>query len=100
MNLLDKAINNLGLKRKYSYNGVNYVISFLVRDSDQRPLSAPWWKDKSATIIGADINGNFFIHHCNGKVLYWNHAEKNSVAIANSLKDFLNGLEFDNGALP
>jgi len=100
MDLLESAIKNLGLKRKYTHDGVDYIILLLVRDCDQRPLSAPWWRGKSATIIGGDINGNFFISHCSGKLLYWNHSTQNSVVIANSLKDFLSGLQFDNSALP
>jgi hypothetical protein len=97
---LNNAIENIGLKRKYIHQGISYVIAFLIREEDQRPLSAPWWRGKSASVVGADINGNFFLHHCSGTVLFWDHVAKEETLIANSLMEFLNGLQFDESALP
>ena len=98
--LLEKAIQEIGLKRKYEHDGSTYIVAFLIREEDQRPLSAPWWTGKLASVVGADIDGNFFIHQSSGKVLFWNHSAQKETEIANSLKEFLNGLQFDENALP
>lgn len=96
---LTNAIHNIGLKRKYVHDGSTYIVAFLIREEDKRPLSAPWWRGKQSYVVGADIDGNFFIHHCSDKVLFWNHTAQEKKEIANSLKEFLNGLQFDENAL-
>jgi len=34
---------------------------------------AHWWRGKEVCIIGADLEGNFLLRHCDGTVRYWDH---------------------------
>ena len=88
----NKAIENLWLKRIYQHKDEKYIIAFLLRSDDYRPLDAPWWKGKEVNIIGADINGNFFLRHCDGSVRYWDHTQQKDEIISPSVRDFMAGL--------
>ncbi len=97
---MQNAIANLGVKRKYVHEGVTYTVAILVREEDQRPISAPWWRGKQASIVGVDIEGNFFIHHCSGKVSLRINATQEEIELSNSLGEFLNALQFDESVTP
>jgi hypothetical protein len=51
-------------------------IAFLIRDADWLPLKAPWWRGKEVYIIGADLDGNFILRHCDGSVRLWDHSKQ------------------------
>ena len=99
MSLIDRAIKYIGVKRKYFHEGTDYIIAFLIRDEGQKPLSAPWWHGKESSIIGADINGNFFLKHCDGTIRYWHHLSNSETIISSCLKNFLRDLKFDEEGL-
>ena len=63
-------------------------IALLVRQEDLRPLDAPWWREKQASLIGADLDGNFFLRHCDGSVRYWDHRTNSNLTVAASVKEF------------
>lgn len=92
-NLTIKAIKSLPFKNCYRFENRIIIVACLLREEDQRPLEASWWKGKSVSIIGADISGNFFLRHCDGSVRYWKHAEKNEIKISSSVRYFLMNLE-------
>ncbi|HLI22514.1 MAG TPA: hypothetical protein VKV32_15425 [Stellaceae bacterium] len=64
------------------------TVAFLISAEDWRPLKAPWWKKKEACIIGADLNGNFFLRHCDGSVRYWDHNAQTDTTIAAGVAEF------------
>lgn len=97
---LEKAIENLGIYRLYKDDERSFSLACLLREKDWRPISAPWWSGKSASIIGADLSGNFIILHCDGTVRLWVHNEGQDVKITNSLSGFLSNIEYDPSALP
>src|SRR5215469_12783577 len=89
---MDKAIRNLGLYHTILYGEDTLIVACLIREADWRPLKAPWWHQKEACIIGADLDGNFFLRHCDGSVRYWDHETQCDSVIAASVGDFLHQL--------
>lgn len=89
---MEKAIRDLGLVRSIRYGDRTLTVACLVREEDRRPLHAPWWRGKEAYIIGADLDGNFFLRHCDGSVRYWEHKKQSDSVIAPSVTDFLRQL--------
>jgi hypothetical protein len=69
-------------------DGRKVTIAIFLREEDWRPLDAPWWREKQASIIGADIDGNFFLRHCDGSVRYWNHRNQENIVVAPSVREF------------
>jgi hypothetical protein len=63
-------------------------IAFLIREEDWRPLYAWWWRDKQVSVIGADVDGNFFLRHPSGSVLYWEHKKSAAETLAKSVDEF------------
>ena len=92
-NLTIKAIKSLPLKNCYQFENRIIILACLLRQEDQRPLKASWWRGKEVSIIGADIYGNFILRHCGGSVRYWIHSENKEIKIAVSIKSFLLSLE-------
>jgi hypothetical protein len=86
---MDNAIRNLGAWNTIRYGDRTLTIACLVRQADRRPLRASWWRKKEASIIGADLDGNFFLRHCEGSVRYWDHKTQTDTIIAPSVRDFL-----------
>jgi hypothetical protein len=86
---LNTAIKRLGLRRLFRNGEVEILIACLLREADWRPLQAPWWKGKEVCIIGADIDGNFFLRHCDGSIRHWIHSLQSDKVIAPSVRDFL-----------
>jgi hypothetical protein len=89
---IDKAIANLMLNRRIQLADRVLTVALLIREADWRPLKAPWWHQKEACIIGADLDGNFFLSHCDGSVRYWDHKTQSDSVIAKSVRDFLQQL--------
>ncbi|MES2933105.1 MAG: hypothetical protein V4805_06425 [Pseudomonadota bacterium] len=69
-------------------DGRQVTVALLLREEDWRPLDAPWWREKQASIIGADIDGNFFLNHCDGSVRYWDHKTQANIVVARSVREF------------
>jgi hypothetical protein len=67
----------------------NLVVAYLIRKADSRPLKATWRSKREASIIGADVDGNFFLRHCDGSVRYWEHKAQADTTIAPSVREFL-----------
>jgi hypothetical protein len=86
--LFAKARVELWSRRQFVAGSQNLTIAFLIREEDWRPLHAPWWREKQASIIGADIDGNFFLRHCDGSVRYWDHKAQASTILAKSINEF------------
>lgn len=63
-------------------------VAFLLRERDWRPLQAPWWRGKEVCIIGADLDGNFYLRHCDGSVRLWVHPRQSDEVVAPSVKEF------------
>lgn len=97
---MDSAIKNLVMRRTLQHGARTLHVAFLIRDVDQRPLDAPWWHGKEVSIIGADLDGNFFLRHCDGSVRYWDHKAKSDSVIATSVRDFLRQLQDTPFSLP
>ena len=68
-------------------------IALLVRQSDRRPLKADWWRGKEVYVMGADLNGNFFLRHCDGSVRLWKHRSQTDQIMARSVQEFLSMIE-------
>ena len=90
--LFDKAIKGLWERRTFRLGDRNLVVACLIRPDDWRPLSASWWTKKQSSIIGADLDGNFFLRHCDGGVRHWDHKAQTDTTIARSPQEFLSKL--------
>ena len=86
---IDTAIRNLGMCHEIRYGERILTVACLIREADWRPLKAPWWRQKDAYIIGVDLDGNFFLRHCDGSVRYWDHKTQSDSLIAPSVRDFV-----------
>jgi len=85
----DRAINRLFERRTVALGDRVLVVACLIRPSDWRPLDAPWWKKKEASIIGSDLSGNFFLRASDGSVQYWSHQSQLEMMVAKSVSQFL-----------
>lgn len=68
-------------------------VAFLLRERDWRPLQASWWRGKEACIIGADLDGNFYLRHSDGSVRWWSHQRQADEVVAPSVKEFARRIE-------
>jgi hypothetical protein len=84
----DKAFNLLTSRSFFRHGEEEIKIACLIRMVDWRPLAADWWRGKEAHIIGADIDGNFFLRHCDGTVRLWRHLFGLDIVVASSLDEF------------
>lgn len=84
-----RAINSLSFKRLVVVEGRTIEIVLLVHPEAVRPMTAGWWSGKEASIIGADVTGNFFLRQSSGAVGYWHHAESRLAPVAPSVRDFI-----------
>ena len=90
---IDRAQAQLFLRRTFRHDGRTMTIALLVRDADTRPLDAPWWRGKQVSIIGVDLDGNFFLRHSGGAVLYWDHRLQTDTVVAPSVREFVERIE-------
>lgn len=90
---IDRAQAQLFQRRTFRYDGRTMTIALLVRDADMRPLDAPWWRGKQVSIIGVDLDGNFFLRHSGGAVLYWDHRLQTATVSAPSVREFVERIE-------
>jgi len=86
---IDRAIKDIGWRRRIEHGSRYIVVACLVREKDWRPLKADWWRGKEACVIGADLDGNFFLRHCDGKVRLWDHKSRADLVIARSVQEFV-----------
>ena len=91
---LERAAKNIGIRPIFDFKGQEIHVVCIMAWSP--PLIATWWRGKEATIIGADVDGNFFLRHCDGSVLYWEHSRKTAQIVAKSVKEFVTALREDN----
>ena len=89
----DRALGRLYAQRIFRYKGRTMTIALLVREADWSPVLAPWWRGKEACIIGADLDGNFFLRHCDGSVRFWDHRLQADIVIAPSVREFVAKIE-------
>lgn len=96
--MLEKAAFRIGVKPIFDFDGREIHVVGLFSWSP--PLIAKWWRGKSVTIIGVDVDGNFFLRHCDGSVRFWEHSKKSDAVVAKSVKEFVSRLREDsNGTL-
>ena len=88
----EKAASQIGIKPIFEFDGKEIHVVLLAKTP---PLIAKWWRGKSVNIIGADVNGNFFLRHCDGSVRYWEHLKQSEQVVAKSEKEFLSKLRED-----
>ena len=87
--LMEKAIRNLGWRNTVRRGSRVIQIACLVRESDWRPLKAEWWRGKEVCVIGAALNGDFFLRHCDGSVRLWDHNAQRDNIVASSVQEFV-----------
>jgi len=85
---MERAIQNIGWRRRIQIDDRVVLIACLLRHDDWRPLTADWWRGKEVCVIGADLDGNFFLRHCDGTVRLWDHKAQADKVIAPSVRDF------------
>ena len=90
---IDLAIRRFPLHRTFRHSDRTMTIACLVREADWRPLDAPWWRGKEVSIIGVDLDGNFFLRHSGGSVRFWDHRSQTETLVAPSVKGFVAALE-------
>ncbi|HAB17453.1 MAG TPA: hypothetical protein PLX89_10325 [Verrucomicrobiota bacterium] len=90
---IDRAQANLSWRRTIRHDGREVTIALLVRDADWRPLHALWWRGKEVCLIGVDVDGNFFLRHCDGSVRYWDHRLQTDAVVAPSVREFVSRIE-------
>ncbi len=84
---LEKAARLLALNNSFVLEDRKTQIVAII--PDMRPLDAPWRKGKEAYLIAVDVDGNFFLRHCDGSVRYWNHKTQTDTNASKSLKEFV-----------
>ena len=84
----DRAVDHVGWCNTINIDGRKVKIACLVRVADWRPLSASWWHGKQVCVVGADTDGNFFLRHPSGSILYWDHRLQKDVIVAKSANEF------------
>ncbi len=89
---VEKALRRLRTPFGFPFGDRNLVVACLVREADRRPLKAPWWRKKEVYVMGADLDGNFFLRHGDGSVRYWDHKTQTDTIIAPSVREFLSKL--------
>ena len=90
---LEKAARMIGVKPIFEFEGKEIHVECVIPWSP--PLMAPWWRGKEASLVGADVNGNFFLRCSDGSVRYWQHSEQSDLLVAKSVKKFASGLRGD-----
>jgi hypothetical protein len=88
----DKAAGAFWQHDYISVDGRGINVALLVRTKDWVPLRAEWWNGKEVSVIGVDVDGNFFLRHCDGSVRYRNHASQSHKVVAKSVNEFANML--------
>jgi hypothetical protein len=48
---------------------------------------------QQVSIIGVDLDGNFFLRHSGGAVLYWDHRLQTDTVVASSVREFVERIE-------
>src|SRR5258705_12238879 len=91
--LIERALGRLWSHRTFRHGDRTMIIACLIRTADWRPLDAPWWRGKEVCIIGADLDGNFFLRHCDGTIRYCDHRLKVDTILAPSVREFLARIE-------
>jgi hypothetical protein len=89
---IDRALRRLPSPWTFVHGGRDIVIVCLIRESDWRPLKAPWWRGKEVYVIGADVDGNFLLRHSDGTVRYWHHQTQTDEVLARSVREFASAL--------
>jgi hypothetical protein len=89
---IDRAFRDLHMRSRFPRGDTRVVIACLIRTRDWRPLKAPWWRGKEVCIIGADLQGNFLLRHCDGTVRYWDHQKQSDEVLSPSIRDFVSTL--------
>ncbi|MGN7437244.1 MAG: hypothetical protein ACTHOO_01275 [Alcanivorax sp.] len=84
---LEKAVKLLPLNDTFALEDRKAQIVAIM--PDMRPLDAPWWTGKEVYLIAVDVDGNFFLRHCDGSVRYWDHKTQTDVTVSKSLKEFV-----------
>jgi hypothetical protein len=90
---LQKAAKWIGVKPIFEFGGREVHVVCVIPWSP--PLIAEWWRGKEVSIIAADVDGNFFLGHCDGSVRFWEHSKRSDVVVAKSVKEFASGLRED-----
>src|SRR5262245_32655519 len=93
LDLMEKAIRDIGWRNTFRSGDRVLRIACLVRQNDWRPLKADWWRGKEACVIGADLSGNFFLRHCDGSVRLWDHKSRSDSIVAPSVREFVSRIE-------
>ena len=96
--VLEKAASKIGINPIFDFDGREiHVVGLL---SWSPPLIAKWWRGKQVSIVGVDVDGNFFLRHSDGSVRYWEHSKRSESVVAKSVKEFASKLREDsNGYL-
>jgi len=84
----ESAVDHVGWRKTVYLGDRKVEIACLVRMADWTPLKAPWWRGKEVCVVGADIDGNFFLRHCDGSIRYWDHDLQKDVVVARSPREF------------
>jgi hypothetical protein len=90
---MEKAVRDLGWRNRFRSGEQVLQIACLIRQNDWCPLRAEWWHGKQVCVIGADVNGNFFLRHSDGSVRLWDHNSESDRIVARSVRDFVSRIE-------
>ncbi|MCH9693466.1 MAG: hypothetical protein K0U72_03060 [Gammaproteobacteria bacterium] len=92
---VEKARKNLWYKNQFRLGDEVLTVLCLLPSSERRVIKADWWhgKGKQVSILAIEENGNFFLRHPSGEVLYWNHSEQKDIAVAKSVVEFVRSFE-------
>ncbi len=100
MEQLKKAIKNLGMIRLLKLESREIRLAILLNKEEWKHLSSSWWKGKSASIVGVDLEGNFILCKSSGEFVLWVHQLSSEVHISHNLTEFLSKLELDETNVP
>lgn len=97
---LSKVIDNLGMIRLLKLEGREIRLALLLDREEWRHLAAPWWRGKSTSIVGVDLDGNFLLCKSSGHFVLWDHCLSSEIFISKNLDELLSRLELDPTNVP
>lgn len=100
MDQLNKAIKNLGMIRLLRLENRESRLAILLNKEEWRHLAASWWRGKSASIVGVDLEGNFILCKSSGEFVLWVHQLSSEIHISKNITEFLSKLELDETNVP
>jgi hypothetical protein len=89
---MTKALARLGEYKIFKTPDRDFEVSSLIPARSWRPLNVSWWKEKSASVIGEDPQGNLYIVKSDGSVVFWDFGTSSYQILSPGVRAFVSSL--------